>query len=322
MQLDIKAANLNAPLDKEIYINIPCGDKNFGKGYWRLNKALYGLKQSGRQWNILFTDFLKNNNFIQIISEPCIFKKMEGGIMVCLIGIYVDDLLITGINNNIHDIIKKIKKSFKISKCNPADYILGINIERNNFQYSVNQIQFIKNILEKFKVTNIKKSKTPCTNNYTITNNNDQEFDKTTYKSAIGSLIYLARCTRPDISFAVSKASRCVEHPTFSDWKMIKNILKYLNLTKNFKITYKGQGELVVYSDSDFAGDPKDRKSTSEFILLMEKDPICWQSKKQSVVSISTAEAEYIAMSECMKKVLNIRNILSELFAYNKPIKF
>jgi len=154
------------------------------KVYWRLNKALYGLKQSGRQWNILFTDFLKNNNFIQIISEPCIFKKMEGGIMVCLISIYVDDLLIAGINNHIHDIIKKIKKSFKISKCNPAGYILGINIERNNFQYSINQIQFIKNILEKFKITNIRKSKTPCTNNYTITNNNDQEFDKTTYKSA------------------------------------------------------------------------------------------------------------------------------------------
>ena len=100
------------------------------------------------------------------------------------------------------------------------------------------------------------------------------------------------------------------------------NILKYLNLTKNFKITYKGQGELVAYSNSDFAGDPKHRKSTSGFILIMDKDSICWQSKKQSVVSISTAEAEYIAMSECMKKVLNIRNILSELFAYNKPIKF
>ncbi len=100
-----------------------------------------------------------------------------------------------------------------------------------------------------------------------------------------------------------------------------ENILKYLNYTKYYKITYKGQGELAAYCDSDFAGDPKDRKSTSGYIILMGNDPICWQSKKQSVVATSTAEAEYIAMSECVKKALNLRNILKELFNYEKPFK-
>jgi len=82
MQMDIKAAYLNAPLDKELYITIPPGSINFGKGYWRLNKALCDLKQSGRQWYIHFTNFLKNNKFSQLISEPCIFKKLEGGRIV------------------------------------------------------------------------------------------------------------------------------------------------------------------------------------------------------------------------------------------------
>jgi len=77
MQLNIKAAYLNAPLDKDIYVNIP-SDKNFGKGYWLLRKALYDLKQSGRRWHIHFTNFLKNNGFTQLTSEPCIFVKMEG----------------------------------------------------------------------------------------------------------------------------------------------------------------------------------------------------------------------------------------------------
>jgi len=93
------------------------------------------------------------------------------------------------------------------------------------------------------------------------------------------------------------------------DWKRVINILRYLNYTKNYKITYKGQGEIVAYCYSDFAGDPKDSKSTSGYIILMNNDPICWQSKKkkkkkkkQSIVATSTAEAEYIAMSECVKK--------------------
>jgi len=320
MQLDIKAAYLNAPIDKEIYLTIPPGAPNYGRGYWKLEKAVYGLKQSGRQWYITFTKFLIKNNFIQLISEPCIFKKMKNNKVVCIIGIYVDDLLITGIKNEIFDIINKIKNNFKVSKCNEADYILGIKIEKNKIGYTISQTQLINDILQKFNVTNIRKAKTPCTGD-NMKLENDENFDKTTYKSAVGSLIYLGRCTRPDISFAIGKAARHSENPKLSDWKKVINILKYLNYTKNYKINYKGKGELVGYTDSDFGGDPKDRKSTSGYIILMEKDPICWQSKKQTVVATSTCEAEYIAMAECTKKALSIRNILIELFNYKKPFK-
>jgi len=73
-QLDIKAAYLNAKLDKDIFVNIPQGDKNYGKGYWKLNKALYGLKQSGRVWNGTITIFLENIGFQQLVSEPCILR--------------------------------------------------------------------------------------------------------------------------------------------------------------------------------------------------------------------------------------------------------
>ena len=321
MQLDIKAAYLNAPLDKKIYIPVPPGDKNFGKGYWLLNKALYGLKQSGRQWNIHFTNFLKNNKFTQLLSEPCIFKKMAGKKVVCIIGVYVDDLLITGKDYHIHNIIKKIKKTFRISNCGKANYILGIKIEKQKFNYSISQTQLINEILQKFNITNIRKSKTPCSGENKLNKKDNTPFDKTTYKSAVGSLIYLSRCTRPDISFAVGMVARHSENPTMEDWKKVMIIMKYLNYTKDYKITYKGKGEIVAYTDSDFAGDPKDRKSTSGFIILMNNDPICWQSKEQTVVATSTAEAEYIATAECTKKVLWLRNLLQELFKINKPIK-
>jgi len=319
-QLDIKAAYLNAPLDYDIYVSIPPGDTNFGRGYWKLNKSLYGLKQSGRQWYKTISQFLINNNFIQLKSESCIFIKLDKNQkLVCLIGLYVDDMAITGYIHEINNIINKIKNEFKISKSGPVDYILGIKVENNNNKYTISQISFINKILEKFNINNQRKINTPCVGDNTISENNTP-FDSTKYKSAIGMLIYLAKCTRPDIAFAVNKAARNSENPTVTDWNKVINILKYLNSHKNYKITYDGQGDIIAYTDSDFAGDIKDRKSTSGNIILMGKNPICWNSKKQTIVATSTAEAEYVSASLCIKKLLWIKNILFELFHFKKPI--
>jgi len=319
-QLDIKAAYLNARLDEEIYVMIPQGDRYFERGYWRLNKALYGLKQSGRQWNRTISNFLTKNGYKQLKSEQCIFIKENKNKLTCIIGIYVDDMIITGIENETNKIIKRIKENFKISNSGDLNYILGIEIENKNNIYYISQKNYINNILERFNINNIKKSKTPCTGD-NIKTENKKEFNKTIYKSAIGALIFLSKCTRPDITFAVHKAARNCEEPTISDWKKVMNILKYLNGTKEYKLKYDGKGEIIAYSDADFAGDIKDRKSTSGYIILMGNSPISWSSKKQTIVATSTAEAEYISTSECIKKILWYKNILNEIFKFSKPIK-
>jgi len=318
-QLDIKSAYLNAKLDKTIYTNIPQGDKNYGNGYWRLNKSLYGLRQSGRQWYKTLSNFFISNGFRQLKSELCIFYKKRDNKITCIVGIYVDDMLIAGLIQEIKNFINNISSEFKISNCEKAKYILGINIEYKNNCYLIHQRNFIDNLLSTYNIKNIRSTNTPCTG-YNLISENTTPFDSTIYKSAIGSLIYLAKCTRPDISFAVHKAARKCEKPNVSDWKSILNILKYLNSTKDFKIIYNGNGYIHAYSDSDFAGDINDRKSTSGHIILMGNSPICWFSKKQSIVATSTAEAEYISISECAKKALWLRNILIELFNDYKPI--
>jgi len=109
-QLDIKAAYFNAPLDTDIYTTIPLGDTNFGRGFWKLNKAVYGLKQSGRRWNQTITKFLNKNGFKQIKSEKCIFKYSKNNKTKCIIGLYVDDMIITGEDKEIQNIITKIKE--------------------------------------------------------------------------------------------------------------------------------------------------------------------------------------------------------------------
>jgi len=87
-------------------------------------------------------------------------------------------------------------------------------------------------------------------------------------------LIFLSRCIRPNIAFAVNKDARNSESPTVSDWVKVKNIMKYFNSTKNYKLSYDGTGEILGYSDFDFSGDIKDRKSTSGYIILMRNNPI------------------------------------------------
>jgi len=317
-QLDFKSAYLNAALDKEIYTEIPYGDENYGKGYWILNKALYGLKQSGRQWNKTITKFLTENKFHQSTTDPCVFFKKQKEELTCIIGLYVDDMLIIGENFEIVRIVSRIKDNFKVSKCGFADFILGIKIERENNDIYISQEAFIDNLLNKYSINNKKKIKSPCSVNE---NNEDNEpVDKIKFKSIIGSLIYLARCTRPDIAFAVNFAARKSENPTQADWKKAIKILKYLNGTKHYKIRYDGKGKINAHTDSDFAGDPNDRKSTSGHIILMGTNPISWYSKKQTTVATSTAEAEYLSTTECIKKVLQIKNLLYELFGETETI--
>jgi len=318
-QLDIKAAYLNADLDKNIYVSIPPGDKNYKNSFWLLNKALYGLKQSGLQWNIKITNFLINNGFTQLNSEKCIFKKVEKEILIAIIGIYEDDMIITGYDNEIFSIINKIKRKFKISKCEPIKYILGIKIEKIKDKFIIFQKGFIKKLLEKFDIKYAKRNNTPCMGNNLISVNKDP-FNKTIYKSAIGSLIFLAKCTRPDITYAVHKAARKSENPCVSDWKAVTNIMKYLNNTIEYKLYYDGIGTITVYSDADFAGDIVNRKSTSGFIIMLRKLHLIWSSKKQSTVATSTSEAEYISTAEWLKTILWLRNILYELLKFNKTI--
>jgi len=141
------------------------------KGFWRLNRVLYGLKQAGRQWFLTISKFLRENGYTQLSSEPCIFKKVINNKLVGLIGLYVDDMMITGNNREIRNIISKLKKRFKISNCEPLRYILGIKIEKVHNNYIISQTHTINTLLEKYNITNIKNQSTPYTGDNLISEN-------------------------------------------------------------------------------------------------------------------------------------------------------
>jgi hypothetical protein len=138
----------------------------------------------------------------------------------------------------------------------------------------------------------------------------------TEYKQMIGCLMYML-ATRPDMAFSVCLAARYMERPTEMHVAAVKRILRYLKGTLNLGILYKCKTDnnliLQGWSDSDYAGDYDDRKSTSGYIFTMGTSAICWSSKKQPIVTLSTTEAEFVSAASCACQCIWVRSILQHL---------
>lgn len=141
-----------------------------------------------------------------------------------------------------------------------------------------------------------------------------ERVDETLYKQIIGSLMYITT-TRPDLQFFVSLLSRYMSKPTQLHLQAAKRVLRYLRGTMNFGMWYKrgGTGELLVYTDSDFVGDIDSRRSISGYVFLLGNAAEAWSSKKQPIVTLSTAEAEYVAASSCACQAIYFKRVQQEL---------
>ena len=135
------------------------------------------------------------------------------------------------------------------------------------------------------------------------------------YQSAVGSLLYLSSATRPDITFAVNNVTKFSEKPTKEHWSAVKSIFRYLKGTVNYGLQYSrdAKEECVGFCDADWAGDTNNRKSVSGYLFQMNGCSVCWRSKKQPCVALSTAEAEYIALSAAVQEALWMEQLLIDL---------
>ncbi|UYV75942.1 hypothetical protein LAZ67_13001877 [Cordylochernes scorpioides] len=194
--------------------------------------------------------------------------------------------------SNIDKVIEIFKQEFNAKDFGKVTNFLGMEISRENGKLMIKQTKFINKIFEKFNMTEFKKVDTPMELNFQAEQN--QEDIKVPYRQLIGSLLYVATITRPDIMFPVSYLSRTLDKPPQATWKAAKRIVRYLMATKDIGLIYTvSSNNLISYSDSDWARDKIDRKSTSGNIVLYGSNVVSWFSKKQGCVS--TAEAEYAA---------------------------
>ena len=215
-----------------------------------------------------------------------------------IIGVYVDDLIITG--ECIQDIDKfksQMKKLFSMSDLGLLSYYLGIEVCQNSQRITLNQSAYARKVLDKCGMKDCNPSQIPMEPRLKLSKESTSPpVDTTLYRSIVGSLRYLLH-TRPDLAFSVGMVSRYMEKPTTEHMAAVKHILRYVKGTLNLGCVYEkkeGSLELIGYSDSDLAGDTDDRKSTSSLIFFLGSNPISWCSQKQKVVALSSCEAEYI----------------------------
>ena len=271
---------------------------------------MYGLKQAGKLWyEEINNSLVKKLRFTRTYADTNIYYKIIDNNNLIIIGLYVDDMVIIGNLDNIQDTIKKIKDLYTVSKIDEINYILGIRITKTTEGvYTMDQSKYIQNKLDEYNITGEKD------NPYSEISDNEKnniEIDPTKYRSALGSLIHLARCTRPDISETISKLSTRKNNPTVRDWKMIINVLLYLNKTKNYFLKFNNKEDIVAYSDAIFGPKNNDygAKSTTGYIIYIGCAPICWKSKKQKFTARSTTEAEFNATADLIEKIIWLNNL-------------
>ncbi|GJX05503.1 retrotransposon protein, putative, ty1-copia subclass [Tanacetum coccineum] len=267
-QMDVKTAFLNGHLSEEVYMEQPEGFVNpkYPNHVCKLKRSIYGLKQASRQWNKRFDDEIKKFGFTQNPDEPCVYLKASGSYVAILI-LYVDDILLMG--NNIpmlQDVKSYLGRSFAMKDLGEAAYILGIKIYRDRSKRLIGLCQsaYIEKILKRFYMENSKRENDSMQEKLKLSKSQGastpaekQRMQNIPYASAVGSIMYAVRCTRPDVAFAQNMTSRFQQNPGEEHWTAVKNILKYLRNTKDMFLVYGGNMErelrVSCYTDAAIA---------------------------------------------------------------------
>jgi hypothetical protein len=323
-QMDVKTAFLNGELDEEIYMEQPDGfvvDGQEGK-VCKLLKSLYGLKQAPKQWHEKFERTLTAEGFVVNEADKCVYYRHGGGegVILCL---YVDDILIFGTNLNVIKEVKEfLSRCFEMKDLGVADVILNIKLLKDdNGGITLLQSHYVEKILSRFGYSDCKSSPTPYDPSVLIRKNRRIARDQLRYSQIIGSLMYLASATRPDISFAVSKLSRFVSNPGDVHWHALERVLRYLKGTASYGIHYTGYPRVLEgYSDSNWISDADETKATSGYLFTLGGGAVSWKSCKQTILTRSTMEAELTALDTATVEAEWLRELLMDLPVVEKPI--
>lgn len=317
--MDVKSAFLNGELEETIFMQQPPGyDDSSGK-VCKLNKSIYGLKQAPRQWFQKFNKFMLKIKFKQLETDPCVYIRNENNskVIICL---YVDDLLIAGSSSTeVQTVSRILQEEFQMSKSETLKEFLGIHIEKTENEMRLDQTAYIEKMLKRFGMEDANPSDTPMDAKSTSSDFATGTEFKGPYRELVGSLLYLAMTSRPDILFPVNCLSQLQETPTDCAFKGLKRVLRYLKRTLNFKLVYKKSEykNLNLYVDADWASDKKDRKSISGSIIMLYNCPILWSVKKQSCITLSSTEAEVVALGKALQDLLSVKNVISVLTVYD-----
>jgi hypothetical protein len=322
--MDVKTSFLNGELDEEIYMEQPVGFVANGQEgmVCKLLKSLYGLKQAPKQWHEKFDRTLTSAGFVVNEADKCVYYRYGGdkGVILCL---YVDDILILGTSL---DAIKEIKdflsNNFEMKDLGEADVILNIKLLRKgNGGITLVQSHYVEKVLSRFDYSECEPAPTPYDPSKLLKKNRRMSRDQLRYSQIIGSLMYLASATRPDISFAMSKLSRFVSSPGDDHWHALERVLRYLKGTMSLDIHYTGYPTVLEgYCDANWISDADEIYATSGYVFSLGGGAVSWKSCKQTIITTSTMEAELTALDTALVEADWLCELLMDLPVVKKPV--
>ena len=325
--IDFSNAFVQAKLKSSVWIHLPRGFRStqVGKTCLELQKSLYGLAEAPRLWNLHLFKAIKDLGFLQSKIDPCLMMKPD-----IFLVFFCDDTGVAAKSEDIiEDLVKTLRaKGFELTREATFSEFLGIKYtDHSDGSISMTQKGLIDKIIAATEMENCNPKHTPALKAALgLDSEGEQMSESWSYPSIIGMLLYLTTNTRPDISFAVSQVARYSHHPKQSHANAVKHIVRYLSKTCDKGIIVKASVDLSLdcFVDADFTGrygrDPDTEstsvKSRTGYIVKLGGCPVFWKSQLQSSIALSTAEAEYVALSQSLRVLLPMQELLNEIITH------
>jgi len=294
-------------------------------------RAHPGLKQSGRAWFLNIRARLLEQGWEQSPCAPSVFLREEPSGGWVAIALYVDDMLILNASSNelaARELVEKLKLHFEIKLQEELSKFLGAEYDITDEGIHLHLNQYVTGILGRFGMADCRPVSTPEISGTSginsfggdaVANAPDETLlnrkDTTLYQEIVGATMFCCTTCRPDLAHAVGMLARRMSLPRVCDMGSASRVLRYLRGTPKLGLLFRFEQDpvhpgLVCYADADWANDPVKRKSTSGYVVLFNGTPISWYSCLQSVIALSSTEAEYIAAAEATREVVYLRSFV------------
>jgi hypothetical protein len=236
--------------------------------------------------------------------------------------LYVDDLLLAyDPAIGIQHVKRELQNQYRMIDMGPARRFLAIELSITGMGFQLSQTYYIDTVLRRFGLQDCNTVATPLDKHSLAQLQNPSELSEILnpgktrlYQSIVGSIMYIMLGTRPDLAFTISVLSKFVTSPRAAHLTAAKRVLRYLKGTRNLTLQFRPTSvQPVGFSDSNWAGDQSNCKSTGGFVFMLGGGAVSWKSKKQNSIALSSLEAEYIAGSEAAKEAVWLRRLYQEL---------
>lgn len=330
--MDVPEAFLNATLEENVYVELPLGYGGEEGKIGKLNKALYGIKQGPRRWDETVHPFVvKECGWAAAISDRSLYFKQSRTGQLMLLFRFVDDF--KGASHardhaEMEETIELLRAKFRVKVDRFATQFLGMRITRDRAARTIklDLSKYITEALARYGLSECKTAETPEVVNGALTKagtGSGTPCDRQAYMEMTGTLMYAAYACRADIAHAAYALASHMQAPMLEHLTAAKYVLRYLSGTRDVGPVFglearsgadsKHMVDLSAFADADWANDKRDRKSISGWAIKLNGDLLSWSSKKQSVVSLSTCEAEMYATGAAVQEVLWLQGMLGEL---------